>query len=947
MPPFSGPEPPCTSIGGGLVLGGKVSGAAVKNLSPSVTLVAENNWWGDPTGPSSDGAPCNTAAGIGEVVSCYVDFDPWLTSPPSQISAPDIDLPVDGIVFDKYTVPLFKWSYPVDADLYEARFVQLGLFDVPTGQSFTLESAQMNLNGIWTQGVSITRAPGRYRWQVRAKVGGRWSDYSTARTFDKQDGLFFVTNTAGIRVEYGANGNPVVSTDLSAEPYAGYDRRGPDLVAKVASEFDKAYNDVFADFVGSESEPKSTLAVPTKEQLRDTSQQVRLENVEIRVMENKGVFECSNHLISVATWEVDAPRATLLHELFHLVQYFNFDECYGSILLPQDPPTNFRLNPWIEEGTAKWYEHYKAESIIGPYWFSKSLPDNAWEETTGLGWGDDVAQFWDYVFSTRADNSLPRFGNFISNVIADFPASGVAFETVDASLRELSGHGLTDTFRDFTTSRSFDQIDVPAYNVRHILSSDDSPTVSGRTGLLKPLVMQLYSSPADVEPGAFYGIKFSWDPWCDTQRLSTNGHVLVFSHPPDPELEPPNADTGEYAVVRSQPDNGTVELKVLVNSTSCFSETISAEVKRAESAATRTLGADGGNVLNAAGDGVRLPSGAIGDPRQISVLTFDATIAPSPLSGTGIVGGVVVLKPGGTEFSLPVDLTIHYTGEDLNDAAPQTLQIAAYDPATGTWTGIGGVVDPVAQIVTTQINHFSMYAIIAPCGETDTDGDGVGDACDPDDDNDGVLDIQDNCPVTGNADQLNTDGDGMGNACDPDDDNDGFSDTDEIAAGSDPLNALSTPEVCDVRDNDLDGLVDDGYQSVIVGFFQPVNDPFGSGTPMSVFKRGSTVPLKFKLLHCNGQPYTDAEAQALVAAGGAGLYIATGIVNPSLVVDEATSSTQADQGNLFRYDLTGHQFIFNWGTKSYAGGGQVYTVVAIVLDAGKNVSMHGVQLALK
>ena len=56
-----------------------------------------------------------------------------------------------------------------------------------------------------------------------------------------------------------------------------------------------------------------------------------------------------------------------------------------------------------------------------------------------------------------------------------------------------------------------------------------------------------------------------------------------------------------------------------------------------------------------------------------------------------------------------------------------------------------------------------------------------------DSDADDVDDGTDNCPNSANADQLDTDGDGLGEACDADDDNDGLTDTEETELGTDPL----------------------------------------------------------------------------------------------------------------------------------------------------------------
>jgi len=90
----------------------------------------------------------------------------------------------------------------------------------------------------------------------------------------------------------------------------------------------------------------------------------------------------------------------------------------------------------------------------------------------------------------------------------------------------------------------------------------------------------------------------------------------------------------------------------------------------------------------------------------------------------------------------------------------------------------------------------------APCNDENslTINDTVNDNCDCvgqlDTDLDGVPDAIDNCPSTVNPNQADFDGDGLGDFCDPDDDNDGLDD--ELDCG--PLNAaviFSRGDACD------------------------------------------------------------------------------------------------------------------------------------------------------
>ncbi len=97
-----------------------------------------------------------------------------------------------------------------------------------------------------------------------------------------------------------------------------------------------------------------------------------------------------------------------------------------------------------------------------------------------------------------------------------------------------------------------------------------------------------------------------------------------------------------------------------------------------------------------------------------------------------------------------------------------------------------------------------------------------------DNDGDNVLNGDDSCPQFPNTNsQTDTDGDGIGDVCDTDDDGDGVADANDCA----PLDATINPnatEICDGKDNNCDGNIDEGVKTTF--YHDGDNDGYGNNT---------------------------------------------------------------------------------------------------------------------
>ncbi len=121
--------------------------------------------------------------------------------------------------------------------------------------------------------------------------------------------------------------------------------------------------------------------------------------------------------------------------------------------------------------------------------------------------------------------------------------------------------------------------------------------------------------------------------------------------------------------------------------------------------------------------------------------------------------------------------------------------------------------------------------------QADADNDQIGDVCDADLDGDGADNVIDNCPIVSNEDQADLDGDGLGNNCDDDIDGDQLPNDYEIANGLDPFNSFD-------QRGDADG---DGFNNLEEFRFGSDPNVFdtddnNNGVPDSIDRRRAIAP---------------------------------------------------------------------------------------------------------
>jgi hypothetical protein len=135
--------------------------------------------------------------------------------------------------------------------------------------------------------------------------------------------------------------------------------------------------------------------------------------------------------------------------------------------------------------------------------------------------------------------------------------------------------------------------------------------------------------------------------------------------------------------------------------------------------------------------------------------------------------------------------------------------------------------------------------------------------------------------------------------------------------------------VFDLARDSVSGMATVTVNFTVVGgaFKQPVNDTRNGQSPPSVFKHGSTVPLKLEVVDCNGSRPGNLDIRIHWQR------ISGGVPQGEI---EGTSTSSADSGNRMR--LVDPQYMFNWNTKVVSDPTSTVLIQATITATGQKIA---------
>ena len=116
---------------------------------------------------------------------------------------------------------------------------------------------------------------------------------------------------------------------------------------------------------------------------------------------------------------------------------------------------------------------------------------------------------------------------------------------------------------------------------------------------------------------------------------------------------------------------------------------------------------------------VAIESGTIGltsSGEALTSITIQPVIdPPSPPPEANIISLVYDFGPDGTEFSKPVTISLKYDSSQIPAGIDESqLTLAWWDSTNKVWIVLPSILDTVKKTISTQVNHFSNYTILAP-----------------------------------------------------------------------------------------------------------------------------------------------------------------------------------------------------------------------------------------